>query len=66
MVERGRRLLPIEVKAGGTPRTDDARELAAFCEEHGARAPFGVLIHDGTRAFHLTKKILAVPLRALL
>ena len=66
VVERGRRLLPIEVKAGRTPRTDDARELTAFCEEHGSRAPFGLLIHDGSEAFLLTRNVLAVPLGALL
>jgi hypothetical protein len=65
-LHHGRRLLPIEVKAGRTPRTDDARELTAFCEEHGTRAPFGLLVHDGPEALLLTRKVLAVPLGALL
>lgn len=65
VVEQGRRLLPTEIKASPEPRVDDGRALAAFCDEHGGRAPFGLLIHGGTEAFALSRKVLAVPLGAV-
>jgi predicted AAA+ superfamily ATPase len=66
VVEHGRRLLPIEIKSAGSPRVDDGKALEAFCEEHGSRAPFGLLIYGGQDALVLSRRVLAVPLGAVL
>jgi predicted AAA+ superfamily ATPase len=66
VIEGAKRLLPIEVKASAAVRVPDAAALDSFCEEHGAAAPFGLLVHGGTEAFPLTKRALAVPLGAIL
>jgi uncharacterized protein len=66
VLERGRRFLPIEVKAGRTLRTSDARALDGFCAEFGRRSPFGIILYDGTELELLTRKVVAVPLRRVL
>jgi hypothetical protein len=67
VVERGRRLLPIEVKAGRSVQVRDARALDGFCAEHGSsRAPFGLLLYGGKETARLTGTTLAVPLGAVL
>jgi predicted AAA+ superfamily ATPase len=66
VIERGRRLLPIEVKATKTPRVDDAKHVESFCAESGAQSPFGLLLYDGTESYRLTDRVLAVPLGAAL
>ena len=62
----GRRLLPVEVKAGRAVRVDDAKWLDSFCEEFPSRAPFGLLLYDGIEALALTKRTIAVPFDAVL
>lgn len=66
IVERGRRLLPIEVKSARAVRVADARALDALCAEFGRRAPFGLLLYDGREALQLTRSTIAVPLGAVL
>jgi hypothetical protein len=66
VVEHGRRLLPIEVKTAHSIRTANAKALDAFCEELGPRAPFGLLVFDGTESHQLTRHVVAVPIGALL
>jgi predicted AAA+ superfamily ATPase len=66
VVERGRRLLPIEIKASSTVRVDDARILDDWCLEFGARSPFGVLLYDGKEPMRLTRTTIAVPLGVVL
>jgi len=66
VVESGRRLLPIEVKSARAARVADARALEAFCDEFGARAPFGLLIYDGKESLRLTDRVVAAPLGAIL
>lgn len=66
VVEHRRRLLPVEVKTARSVRTRDARALDAFCTEFGPRAPFGLLVFDGSEAFQLTRYTVAVPVGALL
>ena len=65
VVEHGRRLLPIEVKAATSVSRADAATLDAFCAENAERAPFAVLLYDGP-AFQLTHNTLALPLQAIL
>jgi predicted AAA+ superfamily ATPase len=66
VVERGRRLLPIEIKASSTVRVDDARLLDEWCREFGKRSPFGVLLYDGKEPIRLTRTTIALPLGMLL
>jgi predicted AAA+ superfamily ATPase len=66
VVERGRRLLPIEIKASSTIRVDDARLLDEWCREFGKRSPFGVLLYDGKEPIRLTRTTIAVPLGVVL
>ncbi len=66
VIEDGRRLLPLEIKAAGSPRVADAKALDIFCQEHPARSPFGVLLYTGEETVQLTRTALAVPLGAVL
>jgi hypothetical protein len=61
VIEHGRRLLPIEVKAGQRARLADAKGLAAFLEDHPKAAPFGVMLYCGREVAMLAKRIVAVP-----
>jgi predicted AAA+ superfamily ATPase len=63
IVEQGRRLLPIEIKASRVVRVDDARAVQSFCDEFGTRAPLGLVLYDGKEVRPLTRQTLAVPLR---
>lgn len=61
VVEQGRKLLAVEVKATATPRASDARQLAAFRDEYG-RAVHGCLVlHGGDEVTPPGRGILAAP-----
>jgi hypothetical protein len=62
VVERGERLVPIEVKASGRPRPGDIRHLHAFLDEYAGLATHGILLHTGTRAERLSQRVWAIPL----
>ncbi len=62
VIESGRRLLPIEVKAARRLRLADAKGIEAFLEDNPKRAPFGILLYGGREVLVLTEKTLAVPL----
>jgi predicted AAA+ superfamily ATPase len=66
VLETARRLLPIEVKAA--PRIDfaDVRHLASFLDEYPDRARLGIVLYGGTECRALDRRILAVPLGAIL
>jgi predicted AAA+ superfamily ATPase len=66
VIERGRRLLPIEIKSGTSVRVADARTLDAFCAEFGKRCPFGIVAYDGAEVVRLTRTSVAVPVSMLL
>ncbi|MET0593886.1 MAG: DUF4143 domain-containing protein, partial [Polyangiaceae bacterium] len=66
VVEKGRRLLPIEIKASSVVRVDDARLLDEWCREFGKRSPFGLLLYDGKESIQLTRTTIAVPLGTVL
>jgi len=66
VVEQGRRLLPIEIKASRVVRVDDARSVQSFCDEIGARSPFGIVLYCGEELRPLTRRTLAVPLGCVL
>lgn len=61
IVEAGRKLLPIEVKASAQPRLSDGRGIHAFRAEHGAAALPGLLVHTGNTTAWIAADILAVP-----
>ena len=61
VVEAGRQLLPIEVKATSRPRLRDAAPLRAFRAEYGKTARTGLLLHTGTALEWLAPDVLAVP-----
>ena len=61
MIEAGRHLLPIEVKATPRVRPADARHLQSFRAEYPDRALPGLLIYTGEETYWLTEGVLAVP-----
>ena len=60
VIERKRKLLAIEVKAGSAPGPRDVAHLRTFCSEY-PEARGGVLLHGGDESFWLAENILAVP-----
>jgi hypothetical protein len=61
VVEAGRSLVPIEVKATARPRVSDARHLADFRAEYRRRCRTALLLHTGDRVEWLAPGILAAP-----
>ena len=61
VVEMGRQLLPIEVKATSRPHLRDAAPLRAFRQEYGKAARAGLLLHTGTTVEWLAPDVLAAP-----
>lgn len=61
VVDTGRALLPIEVKATRRPTPADAKGLQTFRAEYGARSRAGLLLHDGEDTEWLAPGILATP-----
>jgi predicted AAA+ superfamily ATPase len=61
VVEVGRQLIPIEVKATPRPRLRDAAPLRAFRADYGKAARAGLLLHTGSAVEWLTPDVLAVP-----
>src|SRR5206468_3807937 len=61
VIERGSRLLPIEVKASTRPTHGDIRHLTTFREQYGRAVRGGILLHAGSETFWLAKEILATP-----
>ena len=61
VIEVGRHLIPIEVKATPRPRLRDTRPLRSFRAEYGKAARAGLLLHTGTTLEWLAPDVLAVP-----
>lgn len=66
VIEAGRRLLPIEVKATTRPRVPDGRHLQSFRAEYGRAARSGLLLHAGDAIEWLAPGVLAAPWWAVL
>jgi uncharacterized protein len=60
VIERKRKLLAIEVKAGSAPGPRDVAHLKTFCAEY-PETQGGVLLHGGDESYWLGENILAVP-----
>lgn len=65
VIEAGRRLLPIEVKAAARVGPSDAKGLGLFLDDNPGAAPFGILLYAGGESFPLTERVLAVPIHLL-
>jgi predicted AAA+ superfamily ATPase len=61
VIETGKRLLPIEVKASARPRLPDAAHLRTFRTEYGKAARAGLLLHTGTTLEWIAPDVLAAP-----
>ena len=61
VIEAGRTLLPIEVKATTRPRVSDAKHLRSFREEYGRRCRPGLVLHTGDAIEWLAPGALAAP-----
>jgi uncharacterized protein len=61
VIEAGRTLLPIEVKATTRPSYRDIRHLLTFREEYGDAVRGGLLLHAEAETFWLAEGILATP-----
>ena len=65
VIERGRAVAGIKVKATATPRLRDARHLAYLRDRLGSRFTLGVLLHTGSRRVVLGDRLVAVPVSTL-
>lgn len=61
IIERGARVIPVEVKWTERPSRNDARHLLAFLDEQGARAPHGYLICRCPRPQRIHPRVTALP-----
>jgi predicted AAA+ superfamily ATPase len=65
VIEAGRRLLPVEVKAARGIGMAHARGVVAFLEEHPKTAPFGIIAYGGDEVVHVAANVVAVPIGCL-
>lgn len=61
VVERGRQVLPIEVKAAARVGHQDAAALEVFLDEYPDLARGGLVLHGGSEVGWLTRRVLAMP-----
>ena len=59
-------LVPIEVKMNSRAQMADVRSLEGFLDEYSKDARLGVLLYGGDEVTMLTRRIIAVPARAIL
>ena len=65
MLERGRELVAIEVKATATPMAAHAKHLAFLRDRIGDRFKGGVVLHTGNQRVPLGDRLCAVPVSSL-
>lgn len=61
VIEAGRTLMPIEVKAAARPRVADAKHVLSFRQEYGKRCRAGLVLHTGDAVEWLAPGVLAAP-----
>ena len=61
VIERGRALVGVEVKAAERPRLKDVAGLSSFLSDHPRTARGGLVLHGGTESYWLQDRILAAP-----
>ena len=64
MVEWGRRLIAIEVKATEEPKFQHAESLRLFMQEYPETSA-GIVVHTGDRVEQLDESIYAIPFHRL-
>lgn len=65
VVESGGKLIPIEVKLSGTPRTGMASAIRTFQRDLGAAAGPGYVVHPGDVSLPLAPGVTALPFGAM-
>lgn len=65
VLERGRRLVGIEVKASATVKTQDTRGLKRLQEAAGKAFACGIILHDGDRIQRIGDRLFAMPVSQL-
>lgn len=65
IIERGRQIAGVEVKATATPRLSDARHLAYLRDRVGDRFTLGVVLHTGGQHVVLGDRLVAAPISTL-
>lgn len=64
VIEQGRKLLAIEVKAGSRVGYDDTRGLQTFMQSY-PQTTVGIVLYSGSKVEKMSDKIFAVPLASL-
>lgn len=62
---RDGRIVAIEIKAGASPRTQDANTLSAFMKTMGSRVVRGLLMYTGSQAIPIEERLCALPISSL-
>lgn len=65
VIERGRKVAAIEVKATSTPRLRDCRHLEYLRDKTGERFTCGIVLHTGETNLQLSDRIFAKPISDL-
>ncbi len=65
VIEHGRQLLAIEVKADQQARHRDVQNLQLFLDEYSDMAVAGILVYTGTEVKRMAEKIIAIPWQML-
>lgn len=65
ILERGREVVGVEVKATSTPRAAHAKHLAFLRDRLGTRFKLGVVLHTGEHVFGLGDRLVAAPVSSL-
>ncbi len=66
VVERGPRLIPLEIKTARRIRISDIRHLEIFLDDYGKQAPWGAVLYDTDRAHVITRRVIGLPLSRFL
>jgi predicted AAA+ superfamily ATPase len=65
VLERGGRLVGIEVKASATVKTDDTHGLKRLQDAAGKAFTCGIILHDGERIQRIGNRMFAMPVNQL-
>jgi uncharacterized protein len=65
VLERGRQIVGIEVKATATPLAAHAKHLAFLRDRVGERMALGIVLHTGDHHFPLGERLVAAPVSSL-
>jgi predicted AAA+ superfamily ATPase len=66
VVERGARLIPVEIKTARRIRIGDLRHLEIFLDDYARQAPWGAVLYDTDQAHPITRRVIGLPLSRFL